>query len=161
MAVRTITCRVSCAGSRRTSAFTTSITCAVEFPAIGCRMYCGITRSSPPSDESPCSRACNVHRSLCGMRTGGVSFHLERRPRSPVGQIGCQIGSRTHIPGLVLNCEYEISASRPHASACSIIRQSVLPEQGPRFSRYQYRGTGTIGSRAHWFIDTITFGVLA
>jgi len=161
MAVPTITCRVSCAGSRRTSAFTTSITCAVEFPAIGCRMYCGITRSSPPSDESPCSRACSVHRSPCGTRMGGVWFHLERRPWWPVGQIGRQIGSRTRALGLALNCEYAISASRPHASACSVMRQSVLPEQGPPSRDISIAAPGTIGSRAHWFIDTITFGVLA
>ena len=79
MAAPTITCRASCAGSRRTSAFTTSITYAVEFPAIGCQMYCGIIRSSLSSDELPCSRVCSAHRSLCGMKRGGVSFHLERR----------------------------------------------------------------------------------
>jgi acyl-lipid omega-6 desaturase (Delta-12 desaturase) len=66
--------------SRRTSASTTSITCAVEFLAIGCRMYCGITRGSPPSDELPCSRACSVHRSPCGTRMGDGWFHLQRRP---------------------------------------------------------------------------------
>ncbi len=51
MAVPITTCRLSCAGSRRISAFTTSITCAVEFLAIDCRMCCGTIRSSLALDE--------------------------------------------------------------------------------------------------------------
>lgn len=57
MAVRTTTCRLSCAGSPRTSASITSIIYAVESPAIGCRTRSGIIRSSPLREESPSSRA--------------------------------------------------------------------------------------------------------
>jgi len=51
VAVPTTTCRVSCAGSQRTSAFTTSITYAVGLPAIGCQI-CGIIRNSLPSEST-------------------------------------------------------------------------------------------------------------
>ena len=99
MAVPTITCRASCVGLRRTSAFTTSITYAGRFPVIDCRMCCGITRSSPLSDESRCSRVCGVNRSLCAMRIGVVSFHLERQPyiEHPFRQQ--RPGSRSKIMG--------------------------------------------------------------
>jgi hypothetical protein len=79
MAVRTITCRVFCVGSRRTSASTTSIIYAVEFPAIGCRTCSGIIRNSLPWDGSPSSRVCGVCRGPCRTRRGGGSFRFERR----------------------------------------------------------------------------------
>jgi hypothetical protein len=79
MAVRTITCRVFCAGSPRTSASTTSIIYAVEFLAIGCRTCSGIIRNSPPWDGSPSSKVCGVCRGPCGTRRGGGSFRSERR----------------------------------------------------------------------------------
>lgn len=71
MAVPTITCWVW-AGARRTSAQSNSLL-----------SIAGLLRnhgSSPLSDGSPCSRVCSVHRSLCGMRIDGGSFHLERQP---------------------------------------------------------------------------------
>jgi hypothetical protein len=64
----------------RASAFTMSITYAVEFPAIGCRPCCGIIRTSPRSDELPCSKVCGVYGWLCGTRRSGDSF----RKSSPV-----------------------------------------------------------------------------
>jgi hypothetical protein len=79
MAVRTITCRVFCAGSPRTSASTTSIIYAVEFPAIGCQTCSGIIRNSLPWDGSPSSKVCGVCRGPCGTRRGGGSFRSERR----------------------------------------------------------------------------------
>src|SRR6185437_2537338 len=52
---------------------------------------------------------------------------------------------------LALNCKYKMSASRPYASACSVISQSVLPEE-VRFSRLLYRRPG---SRNHWVASPI------
>jgi omega-6 fatty acid desaturase (delta-12 desaturase) len=51
MAVPITTCRSSCDGSRQISVSTTSIICAVGFPAIDCRTCCGTIRNSLASDE--------------------------------------------------------------------------------------------------------------
>jgi hypothetical protein len=74
-AVRTMTCRASCAGLPPISACTTFIIYAAGSLITGCDRCYGITHNSPPLDGSRCSKAFDVCARFYGMR-GGVSSFL-------------------------------------------------------------------------------------
>ena len=76
MAVLTITCRLFCAGSRQTLAFTTFITYAVESLAIGYLMCCGIIRSWLLSVELRCFKVYGACEWLVG-REGAAAISFE------------------------------------------------------------------------------------
>ena len=78
-AALTMPCRAHCAGSPPILAFTTSIICAVEFPATGCRSCCATTRTSTASAGSPCFRASGACDWCCGTKASNVSSLSARR----------------------------------------------------------------------------------